>query len=247
MLRQRILTLGLCQLAVLLMGSLSGVAAESDTAAEKPLVDVFKGEPVPDNAYRILFIGDSLTLHGPAKGVWDGHCGMAATALDRDFVHLFSARVQQDIAPRPVAIFHAATGKLAAMLGQLKSRPEIRPDLVIFQGGENDRFDDDFRRTYRELISFYRKDQGKPIQAIVLGDWYNAEKAAFDRTVARENGYPFIDLYVIHKQPGTFGNAGPYDHPGVASHPNDAGMKAIADALYKQFAETVLPQLGKAK
>ncbi len=213
--------------------------AAISTAAEKPVIDVFKGETVSEDAYRILFIGDSLTLHGPAKGVWDDHCGMAASSLEKDFAHLFATRVQRDLAPRPVAVYHAATGKLAAMLDKLKAQPGIRPHLVVFQGGENDKFDDAFRRDYRELIAFYRraKVDGKPVKAIVLGDWYNAKKGVFDKTVADANGYPFIDLYAIHQRPGTFGNAGPYNHPGVASHPNDTGMKAIADALYAEHVK----------
>ena len=40
-------------------------------------------------ANRILFLGNSLTLHGPREEIgWKHNWGMAASAPERDFVHL---------------------------------------------------------------------------------------------------------------------------------------------------------------
>ena len=38
---------------------------------------------------RILFVGNSLTSHGPKADIdWHGNWGMAATSLDKDYVHV---------------------------------------------------------------------------------------------------------------------------------------------------------------
>ncbi len=45
-------------------------------------------------ANRILFLGNSLTLHGPKPEIqWTGNWGMAASAQDKDYVHLLTAAI----------------------------------------------------------------------------------------------------------------------------------------------------------
>ena len=39
-------------------------------------------------AKKILFLGNSVTLHGPRPDIdWSGNWGMAATAAENDYVH----------------------------------------------------------------------------------------------------------------------------------------------------------------
>ena len=50
--------------------------------------------------YRIMFTGNSITMHGFNEGTirdlgWDRQCGMAASKLENDYVHLFAARVAE--------------------------------------------------------------------------------------------------------------------------------------------------------
>ena len=38
---------------------------------------------------RILFLGNSITQHGPKEAIgWNGNSGMAASSLDKDYVHI---------------------------------------------------------------------------------------------------------------------------------------------------------------
>jgi hypothetical protein len=40
-------------------------------------------------APKVLFVGNSITKHGPKADIdWHGNWGMAATAEDKDYVHL---------------------------------------------------------------------------------------------------------------------------------------------------------------
>ena len=43
---------------------------------------------------RILFVGNSITLHGPRPQIgWTNNWGMAASSLDKDYVHLLQKKI----------------------------------------------------------------------------------------------------------------------------------------------------------
>lgn len=43
-----------------------------------------------DSNPKIMFIGNSVTLHGPSESIgWYGNWGMAASSLDKDYVYVF--------------------------------------------------------------------------------------------------------------------------------------------------------------
>ena len=45
---------------------------------------------------KILFLGNSITLHGPAPEIgWTGNWGMAASARDKDYVHQLLDRISK--------------------------------------------------------------------------------------------------------------------------------------------------------
>lgn len=50
---------------------------------------------------RILFLGNSITLHGPAPEIgWTGNWGMAASVPDKDYVHQLLDRISRRPAER---------------------------------------------------------------------------------------------------------------------------------------------------
>ena len=43
---------------------------------------------------RVLFVGNSITLHGPRPQIgWTNNWGMAASARDKDYVHLLQKKI----------------------------------------------------------------------------------------------------------------------------------------------------------
>ena len=50
---------------------------------------------------KVLFIGNSITLHGPNAAIgWTNNWGMAASAADKDFVHLVTREVERRLGRR---------------------------------------------------------------------------------------------------------------------------------------------------
>jgi hypothetical protein len=194
-------------------------------------LDWYNSRPVPPNAYRVLYIGDSLLIVGPTPGLWPRYCGMAATDTARDYLHITAAHIQRALAPRPVESLmdNGGNGKIAAMLEYLGHHPELKPDIVVLQGGENDPFDESFRQTYSKLMDLYH------VPLIVLGDWWSTEKSAWESQQAVQRGGAFVNLVTINSLPSNSGYGGPFNNPDVARHPSDAGQDAIAQEVNEAF------------
>lgn len=189
-------------------------------------LDLINDRITPPHSLRVLFIGDSLTMHGKVPQLWDHFSGMAATSPSNDFVHQTVAYMQSQIENRAVETFYdnGGNGKLGSIIDYLSLHPEISPDLLILQGGENDSFDASFRSRYDSLLKVSKR-------TVVLGDWFDDEKSHFERSTAAQLGFPFVDLRAIQIRPENSGYSGPYMVAGVARHPNDLGMKAISYAV----------------
>ena len=44
---------------------------------------------------KILFIGNSITKHGPKPEIgWENDCGMAASSLENDYVHQLMSKIR---------------------------------------------------------------------------------------------------------------------------------------------------------
>ena len=51
---------------------------------------------------RVLFLGNSITLHAPAPDIgWTGNWGMAASGEDKDYVHLLLDKIAVSSGGRP--------------------------------------------------------------------------------------------------------------------------------------------------
>jgi hypothetical protein len=113
-------------------------------------------------AGSILFLGNSVTLHGPSEEAgWPNNCGMAASVPENDYVHLLAARIAERTGTelRVSATESEATGPdgAAVTLGQnviniadifernygtyedarLEAQLSLEADIVVLQFGEN--------------------------------------------------------------------------------------------------------------
>lgn len=196
---------------------------------------------------RMLVIGNSIMSHGPlpAQG-WFNTNGMAASAPDKDFVHLLVARLAQQYPE--VAFRLVSGGNFERHFSQQEYSFEefkeplqqFKPDLIVIRLGENvDEgnvfspigFEAQFRRLLERLVTY----SGQPVKIICTTSvWKRPQADAMIRRVASEKGVPLVDLSSLIGQDQYFA-IGQYTDASVAAHPNDAGMKRIADLIWEKL------------
>lgn len=237
---------------------LTGVLAFLAIAAMAKVITLKEPAAAEDpNAYRILFIGDSITLHGfgdwtRALG-WDHESGMAASSLEKDFVHLFARKIQEQFPGRNIEIHYltAPGGTTRASVEHFDRVRPVRPHLVVVEVGGNNASQAEFREYYPKILDLALQMESHPA-VIALGRWspikdgsrYTGELAqdeAWMRAQCRQRNILFASVEKYGTDPSCFGTG---THSGVAWHPNDKGMEGYAAELFRcfQWLRTAPPQ-----
>jgi alpha-galactosidase len=194
---------------------------------------------------KILFVGNSITKHGPKADIdWHGNWGMAATSEDKDYVHLVTKALaaKQGTAPeimvKNVADFernhvgYDIAGKFADAAG-------FKADLVILCIGENVAAlkTPEAQVQYQEQVTALLKALKSNPQANVIvrsSFWADSAKDSAMRQACEAIGGTFVDISALSKDEKNYARSErPYKHAGVAHHPGDRGMAAIAEAIVK--------------
>lgn len=252
----------------------AGLACTAFARTDDPLktqLEVRDGIPGQSaaNAYRILFVGDSITRHGVSDVTrrnlgWDHIAGMAASAAETDYVHRLAKRIQSVMPGRQVEIYfdsqvapetnHAfKEGTFAEKHARLQAmREDFRPHLVVVQLGEHEQ-EDRGRKFLEEscdrLFGFLRALTPTP-DLVCAGVWLPGDGtkgqdgyaagwgAIVENTIrasSQKNGVAFASVRDAALDPACRGWG---SSAGVRWHPNDKGMAAYADALFRAFAQT---------
>lgn len=207
------------------------------------------------NAYRVLFVGDSITKHGTSPAVakklgWKHEAGMAASAEASDYVHVFASQLQAASPGRKVEIYYHTLGGSGSVLQRLAAVDQVKvvePHLVIVQLGEHEKEADGvdgLRANYARLLAAFR-DQPTPPHVIAVGPWapilgnqnsrYNGWPGLVEDamlSVAQEQGVPFVSVRDLADDPLCFGWG---ESPGVQWHPNDAGHTGYARKIFSAY------------
>jgi len=192
---------------------------------------------------KILFLGNSITVHGPKPDIgWTNNWGMAASAEDKDYVHLVTHALAQHTGSTPeirvsnIADFerHYATYDVDE---QLKDLFAFDPDLVVLAIGENvpPLGSEDAKTKFKAGVSsILRCAMAKrhPLVVVRSGFWADAAKDQVLRQVCQEGDAVFVDAGALGPDPANAARSErSFAHDGVAGHPGDRGMKALADAI----------------
>lgn len=194
--------------------------------------------------WRVLFLGNSITLHSPAPNIgWTGHWGMAASAEEKDYVHLLTANLARCLGSRPqikvrnIADFERGYSTYDAPSALMEER-KFSPTHVILAIGENvpDLATEEAQKAFStatERLINALKAQGGPVIFMRSCFWPHPIKDRILREVSGRCGAVFVDISPLGSIPENAARTErKIDHPGVAGHPGDHGMRALADALF---------------
>jgi len=201
---------------------------------------------------KVLFLGNSITLHGPAPKIgWTGNWGMAASGREKDYVHRLLDRITKAAGGEPrvmvrnIADFERGLGAFN-IRETLKEELAFEPDVIILAIGENasspktDEARTEFSTAFTNLLNEL-KQHGQPTIIVRSQFWKDAEKDSLMKKASIDAGVRFLDISQLGSEPNNFARAErQIEHAGVAGHPGDKGMQALADALWdalKQAAE----------
>ena len=194
---------------------------------------------------RILILGNSITRHRPKPDIgWTDDWGMAASALDKDYVHLLLDRLT-----------HAAGGKAPVSMvdniaqfereyaaydisGTFKQYAAFQTDCVVLAIGENiakPDSPDSEAALHKALTTGLMVITSRNASELFVRScfWPDAIKDKILRQVCADFHGTFVDISALHLNELHFARAErAFSNNDVANHPGDAGMNAIADAIF---------------
>ncbi|WP_080237496.1 SGNH/GDSL hydrolase family protein [Spirosoma rigui] len=196
---------------------------------------------------RMMVIGNSIMNHGPlpAQG-WFNSNGMAASAPEKDYVHLLTARLAQQYPQVTMRLvsggdFERQFGKPDYSIDEFNEPlQQFKPDLIIVRLGENVDEGDvlsprNFEAQYRKLLERLATYTGQPVKIVCTTSvWKRTQTDIVIRRVATEKGITLVDLSSMVGQDQFFA-FNEYKDAAIGAHPNDNGMKRIADLIWAKL------------
>ena len=210
----------------------------------------------PNNVYlfdnekskiRILFVGNSITKHSPRPEVgWNNDCGMAASAPEKDYVHLVMDKVKEKEPDSGYCIAQISSWErifwdYKYLEEHFSNAVRYDADVIIIRIGENVPVDElknhSFYDAYKNMIKFFNPDGDKKV-IITTSFWYAGSRDKIMCDVAQDLGYPLVTLGDLGELP-EMKAIGLFEHKGVAAHPGDKGMAAIADRIWAELSKMI--------
>ena len=195
-------------------------------------------ERIGNHIMKLLCLGNSITRHSPAPQIgWTGDWGMAASCMEKDYVHVLTAKLD-------------AAGKHTETkfenIAEFEREPETydfsafdayrawEPEVVVLRICENTPGEklDAFGEAYERLISYFEGAKHKPVIFAVGPFWRNDKAEELIRLAAEKHPGTarFVSLSALFST--DYQAIGLFEHAGVAGHPSDRGMEAIASILF---------------
>ena len=193
---------------------------------------------------RVMFVGNSITLHGIAPAIgWYGEYGMAASSKNNDYVHLLEAGIKKIDPEAAFCICQVAEWERGYKNGSdtyhaYEEARKFGADVIILRFVENvkkDEYDSEiFVREYDKLVKYLdRKGNAKLVAT--TGFWRHPADSDII-AYAKEKGLPCVELGDLGED-AKMKAIGLFEHRGVANHPGDEGMKAIADRIMETLVK----------
>jgi len=203
--------------------------------APRRLVEKRVLPPPPLKFKDVVILGNSITFT-PSNpfGEWKGNWGMAASAIDSDYVHRLAVRLKTldptcQVTARNIAEFEEGYVNYD-FDANLKDLRDGKPDLLILRIGEDidvASFNANvFKQRYQALINYFAANNGR-LRVLAVGPVWNAYLA---ESIMRSFS-PYASLAHINDDL-TNTSQGLFQTPGIALHPSDKGMRMITDTIW---------------
>lgn len=215
---------------------LDNTVPATDQLGENPHVCFFGDE---DADFKVIFIGNSITRHRPKADIgWYRDCGMAASSLANDYVHIclnelrkIHGKVQACIAqcsPWECEFWSDTLLEEKFSLGR-----DFKANLVIVRIGENTKREALSEHSYKEafdkMVKFFACAPN--VKVVTTGMFWRDDRLERDmKEVAIENGYEYVNIVDLGEL-DEMKAIGLFEHYGVSIHPGDLGMKCIAERI----------------
>lgn len=203
---------------------------------------IIKYEHESGDGKKILFVGNSITRHSPKPEIgWVNDWGMAASSIDRDYVHIVERKVLEKCPGASFCICQVSSWERNYAVGESQlpdfaDARDFNADIIVMRLIENcrplDTFDIDiFKDEYRKLVEYLSKGSAKVI--ITSSFWKHPGDEAL-KEYAEENGMDFIYLGELGEDTAMRAD-GLFKSSGVSMHPGDNGMATIAELIFEKI------------
>lgn len=224
---------------------------EKNTVASKGQLEdskIIRFENLQGKGVRVMFVGNSITLHGIRPEIGWHHCwGMAASAKEKDYVHRLMRTIKEKDEGAAFCICHVSEWERCYLTGnevlnEFAQARRFEADIIIMRFVENcpkTEFKQDIFKTELERLLQYLDGSGKAKFILTTGFWKHPGDDSI-RQLASEKDWPLVELGDLGED-DRMKAIGLFEHKGVANHPGDLGMENIAKRIFE-----VLP-LKRAK
>ena len=190
--------------------------------------------------FRILFVGNSITKHGPAPEIgWHGNWGMAASREENDYVHVAVDMLSKRIGNVDYMICHMSKWERnfwdISVLSELSAASNFDPDIVVIRLGDNmwhvrEEFEKrDVVSCFKRMVDFFAPN---PNTRVIVTDLFwrgeSVDKIIYE--VCEKYGYTLVKIGDLGADDENMA-IGKFDHHGVSVHPGDLGMRRIAERI----------------
>lgn len=210
------------------------------------------------SANRVLFLGNSLTFSAANADIgWSGNWGMASSSEDRDYAHLVVsdiASLNGGVTPamKAVNVYHYgqyeqnyASFDVATEMASLL---DWNPDILVVELGENveslttQEKRTSFANSFLNLLATFKENSNPTI--FVRNTWWpDTTKDTVMQEATVSVGGVWVDLGNLRADPLNIAKSmSIYTHAGVADHPSDQGMQAIADGMFSAMKTHCIPE-----
>jgi hypothetical protein len=186
-----------------------------------------------------VFLGNSITLHGPAPDIgWHHNNGMAASGTSTDYVHCLMRWLEvgeEKVVIANVAYIERRPLANTEIIDLIKNTFSSKSKLTIVQLGDNISNDTELSSFVENAKLVLPLIRANSEQVVMLSTWWtHAVKDSVIQQLCSIFGIAYIfigDIFdaITNEDRRTID----YAHSGVDRHPKDWGMEQIATRIHR--------------